>query len=144
MSPAAPFDLGPAAQQQHGEDGGDEATTRRRGASRVIPPDAPPPPDTDPRRPVRVPRGINALLVALALIGTVQVLGLLVVEVQRLRYSEAEIARLEAEIADLNRESADLLAIAERSDDERYRELLARRQGYVYPWETRFIGPVGP
>ena len=143
MSPAAaPFDLGPAAQTHRDDTESGEGSSRRmRGATRVELPEEPPAAERDPRRPVRIARGINALLVVLALVGTVQVLGLLVVEVQRLRYSESEIARLESEVDALWREADDLRAVAERSEDERYRELLARRQGYVFPWETRFIGP---
>jgi len=90
---------------------------------------------------VRVARGINALLVAVCLLGSLHVAGLMVVEVRRLAYTEGEIARLEAELDAIARDTADLRAVAERFDDERYRELLARRQGYVHPEETRFIGP---
>ncbi len=143
MSPAlAPFDLRPASS-------GEAAELRSRGASRLAPTEladggealaAP----ADARRPVRVARGINALLVALCLLGSFQVLGLIAVEVQRLVYAEAEIARLEADLVAIRHDTADLEAVAERADDERYRELLARRQGYVFPNETRFVGPPQP
>lgn len=142
MTPAAaPFDLGPAGRPPRDDDAADLAQERPRGATRLAPAEAEAPPALDPRRPVRVARGINALLVVLALVGIVQALGLTAIEVQRLLYSNSEIARLEAEIDALEREAADLRAVAERSEDERYRELLARRQGYVFPWETRYIGP---
>ncbi len=144
MSPAvAPFDLRPAGPEEAGE-------PRSRGASRLAPPAAMTAGDetvsapVDARRPVRVARGINALLVALCLLGSLQGLGLIAVEVQRLVYAEAEIARLEAELALIRRETADLEAVAERAEDERYRELLARRQGYVFPHEMRFVGPPQP
>ncbi len=143
MSPAvAPFDLRPAGPERTDE-------PRSRGASRLAPTEVAGGDEAlaaraDARRPVRVARGINALLVALCLLGSLQVLGLVAVEVQRLVYMEAEIARLEADLAAIRRDTADLEAVAERTDDERYRELLARRQGYVFPYETRFVGPPQP
>jgi len=146
VSPAdRPFDAR-ASLARDGDDADalelDSVPARPRGATRLPPPpDEPPAEQLDPRRPVRIARGINALLVVLALVGSVQVVGLMVVEVRRLLYSEGEIARLESEIDALERDSADLRAVAEREGDERYRELLARRQGYVFPTETRFIGP---
>jgi cell division protein FtsB len=137
--PLSPFDLRPLAAEP-GE------ASRPYGATRLPP--APPPLGeddvgvrADSARPVRVARGINAVLVALCLLGSIQVTGLVAIEIQRVFYAEAEIARLEAELEAIRRETADLRAVAEHGEDERYRELLARRQGYVYPWETRFIGP---
>lgn len=143
MSPAvAPFDLRPASRAEAGE-------PRSRGASRLAPVEAAggeaaPTPRAVPHRPVRVARGLNALLVALCLLGSVQVTGLVAVEVRRLVYAETEIARLEADLTAIRRDTADLEAVAQRTDDERYRELLARRQGYVFPYETRFVGPPQP
>ncbi len=150
MSPAlAPFDLRPPAPE-------DPEAPRSRGASRAMRvvsagqglpaalAEAEVRAPADPRRPVRVARGINAVLVVLCLLGSLQVVGLVAVEVQRLFYAEAEIARLEADLEAIRRETADLRAVAERIADERYRELLARRQGYVYPDETRFVGPPAP
>ncbi len=132
-APLTAFDLRPTSPDEE---------SRPRGASRLPPPEpaSEEAPDSA-RRPVRVARGINAVLVALCLIGSLQVAGLLVVEVRRIAYSEGEIARLEREIEEIERETADLRAVAERDDDERYRELLARRQGYLYPDETRYVGP---
>ena len=132
-APLTAFDLRPTSPDEE---------SRPRGASRPPPPESSSEeaPDST-RRPVRVARGINAVLVALCLIGSLQVAGLLVVEVRRIAYSEGEIARLEREIEEIERETGDLRAVAERDDDERYRELLARRQGYLYPDETRYVGP---
>jgi cell division protein FtsB len=127
-----PFDLRPLATD-------DAEAPRLRGASRSAVADEPP--AVDVRRPVRVARGINALLVVLCLLGSIQAAGLIAVELRRLVYAEAEIARLESELEAIRRETADLRAVAERMADERYRELLARRQGYVYPDETRYVGP---
>lgn len=114
---------------------------RRRGATRVARPEPVDPALVDPRRPVRVARFVNAALVVLCLVGTVQTLLLIGVEASRLWHTEREIARLGREVAAAERESAELLEIARRADDARYREQLARRQGYVYPFETRLVGP---
>ncbi len=135
----APFDLRPLTPPA-------SEALRPQGANRVAPvspvlEDEEALVGADPARPVRIARGINAVLVALCLLGSIQVAGLVVVEIQRVFYAEAEIARLEADLEAIRRETADLRAVAEHGEDERYRELLARRQGYVYPSETRFIGP---
>jgi hypothetical protein len=114
---------------------------RLRGATRVAPVEPLDPAATDPKRPVRVARFVDALLVLLCLAGSLQVLALIGVEVQRLWHTEREVARLESELAAIDAESHDLLEIARRGGDEGYREQLARRQGYVFPFETRFVGP---
>lgn len=130
-SPLTAFDLRPSSPDQ----------SRPHGASR-LPAEGEPTEETPASRPapIRVSRGISALLVALCLVGSLQVLGLTAVEVRRIVYAEGEIARLERELAEIERETADLRAVAERGEDERYRELLARRQGYLYPHETRYVG----
>jgi len=140
----AAFDLRPQAVAAGGTDDADGVDPRPRGATRLAPrhdPDVDAASAPDAPRPVRVAKGINALLVAVCLLGSLHLVGLMVVEVRRLAYTEGEIARLEAELHAIARDTADLRAVAERFEDERYRELLARRQGYVFPEETRFIGP---
>jgi cell division protein FtsB len=143
--PRAAFDLRPQAAVTDGAGDDPVAGPRPRGATRIAPRQGPDAGDAasgvDAPRPVRVAKAINALLVAVCLLGSLHVVGLMVVEVRRLAYTEGEIARLEAELSAIARDTADLRAVAERFEDERYRELLARRQGYVYPEETRFIGP---
>jgi cell division protein FtsB len=116
--------------------GAAEEAPRPRGASRVLPPDDP---SLDPRRPVRVARGVSALLVVLCLVGALQAAAMISIEARRLWTAEREIARLEAEVGALRREAADLTEIAARGDDARFREHLARRQGYVYPDEVRYV-----
>ncbi len=113
-----------------------EAPAGPRGATRVVPPDDP---SRDPRRPVRIARGVSAVVVVLALVGLLQAGGMIAIESRRLWTAEREIARLEREVAELRRETADLIEIAGRGDDERSREPLARRQGYVSPAETRYV-----
>jgi hypothetical protein len=117
-----------------------ETAPRRRGATRVVPPET----EAAARhatRPARVARGINAVVVGLCLLGSLQVLVMLGIELNRIVHAEREIARLEAELSAIDRESDDLLEVATRAGDVVYREQLARRQGYVYPFETRYIGP---
>jgi hypothetical protein len=118
-----------------------EEPRRLRGATRLVVSEPLDPAASDPARPVRVARLINAALVVLCVIGSVQAVVLIGVEAQRLWHTEREVARLEAEIAAARDESRDLVEIAGRGDDEQYREQLARRQGYVFPHETRFVGP---
>lgn len=113
-----------------------ERAPRPRGATRVVPPDDP---SRDPRRPVRVARGVSLVLAALAIVGTLQASILVAVEARRLWTAEREIARLTREVGDLRAETADLVEISQRGDDERFREHLARRQGYVYPDEVRYV-----
>jgi len=134
VRPATAFDLRPVAADEPAEH-------PLRGARRLDPLGSEAVEAPDVQRPVRVARGINAVLVAVCLLGCLQVAGLIAVEVRRLAYTESEVARLEAELEVLGRETADLHAVAERGNDEGYRELLARRQGYVFREETRFVGP---
>ena len=64
---------------------------------------------------------------------------MITVEVRRPWTAEREIVRLEREVADLRGETVDLTEIAVRGDDARFREHLARRQGYVFPDEVRYV-----
>jgi len=121
---------------------------RPRGATR------PPTPEEiarDPRRPVRLARGVSAVLVVLTLVGTLQAGIMVAIEARRWWTAEREIARLQREVTEFRREAADLTSIAERGDDSSFREHLARRQGYVYPDEVRYVivplperGPAAP
>lgn len=116
---------------------------RKRGASRLLTEQEK---ERDQARPVRVARGISAVLLVICLVGALQAVFMIVVEARRWTVAEREIVRLEREVADLRREAADLIEVAMRGGDERFREQLARRQGYVYPHETRFLlsTPMGP
>jgi len=107
-----------------------------RGATRIIPPDDP---SRDPKRPLRLARGVSLVLVVLAVVGTLQGLVMLSIESRRWWVAAREVARLESELAALRSETADLLEIAERGENLRFREHLARRQGYVYPDEVRYV-----
>lgn len=107
-----------------------------RGATRVLPPDHP---ERDPRRPVRIGRGVSALVVIVCTVGALHAAVMLAVEVRRWWIADREVLRLEAEVAALRAEAADLAQIAARGDDLRFREHLARKQGYVYPDEVRYV-----
>jgi len=130
------------------DDTGESEAPRPRGATR------PPTPEEiarDPRRPVRLARGVSAVLVVLTLVGTLQAGIMIAIEARRWWNAEREIARLQREVTEFRREAADLTSIAERGDDLRFREHLARRQGYVYPDEVRYVivplpepGPAAP
>jgi hypothetical protein len=84
-------------------------------------------------------RGARWLLLLIVSFGSVHVLFMLGVEGLRFARAETAITRLEREVAELEREAAGLGAIIEHGDDERYREQLARRQGYMYPDEVRVV-----
>jgi cell division protein FtsB len=88
---------------------------------------------------VRVARGVSVVLVVVCLVGALQAVAMIGIEARRLWTAEREIARLEREVAELRRETADLFEIADRGHDDRFREHLARRQGYVYPSEVRYV-----
>ena len=109
---------------------------RPRGASRTLPPDDP---ALDPRRPARIGRGATALLVAACTLGALQATVMIAVEARRWYVADREVVRLEREVDELHAEAADLAAIAERGADVRFREHLARRQGYVFPDEVRYV-----
>jgi hypothetical protein len=109
---------------------------RPRGATRTVASDDP---SLDPKRPARIGRGAAALLVAACTLGALQASVLIAVEARRWYVADREVVRLEREVAELRAEAADLAAIAERGGDVRFREHLARRQGYVFPDEVRYV-----
>ena len=84
-------------------------------------------------------RGARWLLLLLVSFGSMHVVFMLGVEGLRLARAEMSINRLEREVRSLEAEAAGLSAIIEHGDDQRYREQLARRQGYMYPYEARIV-----
>jgi hypothetical protein len=86
-----------------------------------------------------VARGVSLLLVVLALFGTLQATAMVSIEARRWWVAAREVTRLERELQLLRSETTDLLEIAARADDLRFREQLARRQGYVFPDEVRYV-----
>lgn len=79
------------------------------------------------------------LLGVIAAIGVVQVGFLTFVELDRMVRHRAAIAELEEEIAGARAEAESLRAVAERSDDDVFREQLARSQGFLYEGEMRVV-----
>lgn len=84
-------------------------------------------------------RGARWLLLLLVSFGSVQVLFMIGVEVLRLARAEMTLTRLEREVGALEAEAQELQAVIEHREDERFREQLARRQGYMYPDESRIV-----
>lgn len=80
--------------------------------------------------------GVLGLLAAL---GALQLLFLIGVELDRTVRHRAAISELRADVADLRAEADALRAVEAHADDPRYREQLARLQGFMYPDETRVI-----
>lgn len=100
------------------------------------------PVDESPATPPRIDRPTGRALILLGIIaavGIVQVGFLAFVEVDRSLRHRTAIEHLEAEVSELQLEADGLRAIAARADDAVFREQLARRQGFLYPDETRVI-----
>jgi hypothetical protein len=92
-----------------------------------------------PRTQAGPARGARWLLLLIVSLGSVHVLFMLGVEGLRLARAELAISGLEREVAELEREAEHLRTVVEHGDDLRYREQLARRQGYMYPGELRIV-----
>lgn len=83
--------------------------------------------------------GVNTLLLIIAIIGCVHAFSMLGIELYRYQQSNAEITRLSHDIQELESEVAHLQLLRENANNERYREELARSQGFVFPDEVRVI-----
>lgn len=84
-------------------------------------------------------RLMRMILITLALLGTIQVSFMIVVELRRGYVARAAIEQLELDVAELEAEAARLTAILEHGNDDAYREQLARRQGFIMPDESRVV-----
>lgn len=93
----------------------------------------------DPHSPTAGRRPAPPLLIAIAVIGSLQLFFLLAVELDRNLVHGREIARLEAEVKALTAELENLDLVAAHGDDLAYREMLARKQGFVYPDEALLV-----
>ncbi|MDQ3460922.1 MAG: hypothetical protein M3498_16765 [Deinococcota bacterium] len=94
------------------------------------------------KAPMSVTTTSRAILFVFGLIGVVGSLhAFVMVGVEAFRYAEnsREISRLRGDIAELDHELGGLQAILDHARDARYREQLARRQGFAYPDEQRFF-----
>jgi hypothetical protein len=91
------------------------------------------------RRRAAVARGAHRVLVALALVGSLHALFLLGVESWRFVSERQAVTRLDNQVGDLKSEALGLRQVIDHANDTRYREDLARRQGFMYPNETRAV-----
>ncbi len=85
-----------------------------------------------------VPRLMELLLVIMALVGGLQAAAMIGVEFSRYLNRSGEVASLSRDVAQLEREIAALRGVLAHRDDERFREQLARQQGFVYPDEILY------
>lgn len=140
MDARSPYGGGPSLEAGQDVHQRHQDPLRKRGATRL-------PSEQEPAgavKPPRLARGVSAVLLVVCLVGAMQAVFMITVELRRWTGAEREIVRLEREVAELRREANDLAEVAMRGDDDRFREHLARSQGYVYPTETRYLLPVGP
>lgn len=89
-------------------------------------------------------RGAHAVVTALMVLGSLQVLFLLGVEGVRYAHARTDVVRLQGQVGQLEAEAAELQAVADHANDAPYRESLARLQGYMYPDEVRAISSDAP
>ncbi|MEM7737723.1 MAG: hypothetical protein AAF267_18240 [Deinococcota bacterium] len=81
----------------------------------------------------------TVLTTLLVVIGTFHALGMIMVETNRWLEARAQVVRLESDIAGLQTEMAGIATKLSYRNDEGTLEHLARRQGFMYPDETRII-----
>jgi len=91
------------------------------------------------RRRAVAARGAHRVITVLALVGSLHALFLLGVETWRFVVEQRAVAQLQTQVTDLKRQSGELKQVIGHADDLRYREDLARRQGYMYPNEQRAV-----
>jgi hypothetical protein len=84
-------------------------------------------------------RGVNMLLSILAMIGCIHVVVMMGIELNRMVASQQEITRLSLDTGGLEREVAGLQSIVNNGNDPAYREQLARKAGFAYPDEVRYL-----
>lgn len=84
-------------------------------------------------------RGYAKLFLILAVLLTCHAATMLGVEVYRYLRSQQDIRLLENDIVLLEHESQQLNLILENQDNPRFREHLARTQGFIFPEERRYI-----
>jgi hypothetical protein len=84
-------------------------------------------------------RAGDIIFAIIAVVGGLHVLIMLGIEINRYHYTSLEVSRLQSELTVLEREMADLSTIIEHGHDQRYREHLARQQGFIFPDEARYV-----
>ena len=91
-----------------------------------------------PRR-AAAARGAHRVITVLAVVGSLHALFLLGVETWRFVVERQAVVRLQGQVDQLQRQAQGLRQVIGHADDTRYREDLARRQGYMYPNEQRAV-----
>lgn len=84
-------------------------------------------------------RGVNVLLTVLAIVGCIHILLMMVIELNRMVASQQEITRLTAETQALEQEVAGLQSVLDNANNPEFREQLARRAGFAYSDEARWL-----
>ncbi len=84
-------------------------------------------------------KAVLTALGVLAWIGVLQVAYLTFVELNGLLVRSQELEARREVVATLEREADLLRSIVENGGDPAYREALARKQGFMYPTETRIV-----
>ncbi len=85
------------------------------------------------------PKGTNLLFLSIAIIGSLHLLVMLGIETNRYIRTYSAITNLNAKIAINKATLAELKDIKAHENDSRYREQLARKQGFIYPNERRYV-----
>lgn len=91
------------------------------------------------RRRAAAARGAHRVITVLALVGSLHALFLLGVETWRFVVEQRAVAHLQTQVNDLKSQAGGLQQVIDHAGDSRYREDLARRQGYMYPDEQRAV-----
>jgi cell division protein FtsB len=101
---------------------------------------------TTPTLPAGQPRmrGVNVLLTILAIVGSLHVIVMMGIELNRMVATQQEITRLTLETTTLEAEVAGLQSVLDNGDNPLYREQLARKAGFAYPDEVRFLSVPNP
>lgn len=98
--------------------------------------------DAEEPEPLAQRRRTHPVLIVIAVVGCLHLFFLLAIELDRNLVTRREVARLQREVSALTAELNRLQEIAAHGDDPAYRELLARKQGFVYPEEALLVtGP---
>ncbi len=84
-------------------------------------------------------KGTNLLFLSIAIVGGLHLLVMLGIELNRYIRTYREISTLNTKIVTHKATLDELIAIKAHEHDDRYREQLARKQGFIYPNEQRYI-----
>ena len=91
------------------------------------------------RRREAAARGAQRVITVLAVVGSLHALFLLGVEGWRFVVEREAVAHLQTQVSQLKTQAKGLQQVIDHAGDARYREDLARRQGYMYPNEQRAV-----